>query len=315
MNGKQPDIADRYLGCLLGMAIGDAFGVGRGGSGAGKISETDHYLPRIGPDGSVAVPAGQFSTNTELALCLLETLVTSDGFVDPEVAIYRFENVVSRDSMFVADPGEVAAILDAAESESFQSGGIGESTAYAGPAVRAIPIALAHALSDLNVALITREVMRSVLATDANPEVVNGGLAVAHAIRLIIRGETPPELIKAEVLSMIDEDGVARAIRQSDLVAMDDGTVAGVVATGLDAFYRYPAQIRDGLKASTQSGASAHLGGALAGALIGAHIGASNLPPELVDGLEGRAYLLMAAPALLRVAQMRAGLFFQLQVR
>ena len=66
------------------------------------------------------------------------------------------------------------------------------------------------------------------------------------------------------------------------------------------------------LTAANQGGAASTIG-AVAGALSGAWLGASALPLDLVEAFDARMYLLMAAPALLRVAQMRAGLFLHLQ--
>ncbi|MEZ4521005.1 MAG: ADP-ribosylglycohydrolase family protein [Thermomicrobiales bacterium] len=188
------------------------------------------------------------------------------------------------------------------------------STAYAGPAVRAIPVAMVHSLSDMNVALLTREVLRSALITDANPEVVNGGLALAHAVRLVLRQEIPLQMLIDEVLSLIDEDTVAQRLRLGT-PARNPVHVADVAATALHSFVLAGGDLEQALAHTVQRGGAAHLTGAIAGALCGAFAGASTIRQDLIDGLEGRAYVLMAAPALLRAAQLRAGLVFQLHLR
>jgi ADP-ribosylglycohydrolase len=304
---------DRFTGCLLGLAIGDALGVQRAYRSPDQRETHLRHAPRLGPDSEIAVPAGQFSLNTELALCLLETLATSDGFVDPELATFRFENAVAR-TEYLGEAREKAAIAFAARLEAFQAGGDTPSSKYAGPAARVVPIALAHSLSDLNIALVIREVMRSVLLTDGNPEVVNGALAITHAIRMVMRQELPIEMLIDEVLSLIDEDDVARALR-SGAPSVVDAAVAPVVARGLHAFVLGDGDLERSLSIAYAAGGATHLTGSIAGALCGAYKGASALPQELIDGLEGRAYVLMAAPALLRTAQLRAGLLFQLRLR
>ena len=304
---------DRFTGCLLGLAIGDALGVQRAYRSPDQRETHLRHAPRLEPDSEIAVPAGQFSLNTELALCLLETLATSDGFVDPELATFRFENAVAR-TEYLGEARERAAIAFAGEHEAFQAGGDTPSSKYAGPAARVVPIALAHSLSDLNIALVIREVMRSVLLTDGNPEVVNGALAFTHAIRMVVRQELPIEMLIDEVLSLIDEDDVARALR-SGAPSVVDAAVAPVVARGLHAFVLGDGDLERSLSIAYAAGGATHLTGSIAGALCGAYKGASALPQELIDGLEGRAYVLMAAPALLRTAQLRAGLLFQLRLR
>lgn len=313
MSASTPNFADRFTGCLLGMAIGDALGTPHAYQQPGRIGELD-YRPRSVAGEPTEVPSGQYSINTELALCLLETLVTSDGFVDPEMAAFRFANAVEQPDIYLPNADEVQAIERAVDEEAFQEGFAREQPRYGGPATRAIPIALAHSLSDLNVALITREVLRSVLITHCDPVTVNGALAVAHAVRLVVRGEIPLELVIDEVLSLIDEDAVARCLRGRESVAVPDD-VAGVVCAGMQAFAGSGGDFERSIAAAIEAGGATHLAASLAGALAGAHVGAARIPPRLVDGLDGRAYILMASPALLRTAQLRAGLFFHLHLR
>lgn len=312
------DFNDRFTGCLLGMAIGDALGVPFSGralmSIAKRAAESEGYSARLDSSGDVEVPAGQYSLNTELALCLLETIVSSDGFVDPELAAFRYLNAANRPDAYLKDVHEAEALERAVESEAFQDGAANGDRRSAGPAARSIPIALVHALSDLNVALVTREALRSVLITHCDPVVVNGALAVVHAVRLVVRQDLPRELVIREVLSLIDEDDVARAIRTGPPDS-EPADVAAVVSAAFDAFETGGGGFEDVVRSAVVRGGQSHLTGAIAGALAGAECGARAIPQALIDGLEGRAYILMAAPALLRTAQMRAGLFFQLHVR
>lgn len=307
------EFADKFTGALLGMAIGDALGVPYANRSMPEPASPLRYQSRVSPDGDIEIPQGQFSFNTELALCLLETVVTSDGFVDPELAAYRFEQAAALND-YLTDPGELEAIRITAETEEFQSGGGGLSGDYAGPAARIVPLALVHALSDLNVALIVREVMRAVLLTQSDPLGVNGSLAVAHALRLVVRSEVPLALLIDEVLSFVDEDQVARSIRSSGSAEVGRD-VASVVSGALHAVVEHQGDLVASLHSIFMRGGATNLTGAIVGALCGANAGASNIEPDLIEGLEGRAYLLMAAPALLRAAQLRAGVLFQLRVQ
>lgn len=313
---EAPDPRERYIGSLLGMALGDAVLNHDAASGSG----------RGGPEGGVPTAGIQYSADTELAFCLAETLVTSNGFVDPELAGARFLGVLRTPEGETLSETTQTALRSADDSGDFQSGigGVRE----AGPLVRAIPVALAHALSESNPDLVVREVMRSVLITHADPDVVNGAIAVAHALRLVMRREIPVELVISDVLSFIDEDEVARQLRITRRVLdgeqantgdaetierlLDASEVAGVVAASLYLFGRHDSDFGAALDLANESGGVSPISGAIAGALIGANIGGSAIPANLVESLEGRMYVLMAAPALLRTAQMRAGLFFHL---
>lgn len=316
-----PDPRDRYVGSLLGLALGDALVSNRDRPDAGtrqrKLDVTGVEIPSAGI---------QYGPDTELAFCLAETLITSNGFVDPALAGARFLGVLRTPEGEALSETTRSALTLADETDDFQAGigGVQE----AGPAVRAIPVALAHALSESNPDLVVREVMRAVLITHADPDVVNGALAVAQALRLVVRREVPVEMVLGEVLAFIDEDEVARQLRlarrvldgerddpgdQRMLEHFAEGSdVARSVAAGLYLFGRYFADVERLLRAIDELDGLSPISGAIAGALAGAHVGGSRIPPDLVDSLEGRMYVLMAAPALLRTAQRRAGLFFHL---
>ena len=65
--------------------------------------------------------------------------------------------------------------------------------------------------------------------------------------------------------------------------------------------------------AAVNAGGAADTVGALTGALAGAAGGASDIPQELIDGLEGRIYVSLAAPWFFKTAKQRAGLLIDLR--
>jgi ADP-ribosylglycohydrolase len=323
-----PSAVDRFTGSLLGMAIGDALALP-------SIAESDApiegYEPLRDDDGESRVLAGQFTSHTELALCLVETLVSSNGFVDPEIAGYRFVQVLASDHGHLLDSTTRAALERAAETAQYQAGIATDAAVEPGPAARVVPIGLVHTLGRLNTDLFVREVMRATLITHSDPAAVNGALAVAYAVNLTTRREIPPEMLISEVLAFIDEDAVARCLRVADAAlltrssAADDaealvqiGTGGSIGETVARALYLFAANVPDfrtGVLAAANSGVEAPAVAAMTGALLGAWIGLRGLPLDLVEGLDGRMYLLMASPALFRTAQRRAGLFLQLHQR
>jgi ADP-ribosylglycohydrolase len=325
----EPAAADRFTGCLLGLAIGDALGM----PATTRTANTPiaGYEPGLDETSGVKVEAGEFTSHTELALCLVETLVSANGFLDPDTAGYRFVQVLRSEHGHFLDPTSRAAIERAAETGEFQAGLAGEGTVEPGPAARIAPVALVHALGRVNVELLVREVMRATLLTHAAPEAVNGALAMAWAVTLAIQREVPPLMVASEVLSIIDEDETARALRivadalvprgtappvEETLARIGPGeTIGEAVARAIYLFALHADDFRGAVLAGANSGHNGAAIGAMVGAMTGARLGARALPIPLVDGLEGRMYLLMAAPALFRTAQRRAGLYLQLHQR
>lgn len=332
MDPNAPPVKDRFIGAILGMGIGDALAMPVRGMSRAEIRDAygrvETYLPLRDEAGDMQVPAGQFTDNTELALCLAESLVSGTGFLDPVTAGYRFEQVLSSDYNHFLDPTTRAALERARDTGDYQAGLGGDGPPGAEPAARIVPIALVHALSTFNAEVFVREVLRSTLITHAHPESVNAATAMAYATRLVVRREVPPELVIGEVLSFIDEDRVAKRLRIAQRLldtgadteaALDElGTsndAGEAVPAALYLFTRFPDDFETPVLEAVNAGGAADVIASMVGALSGAWFGAQRLPEPLIEGLDGRMYILMAAPTILRTAQLRAGFFLQLHER
>ncbi|GBD15202.1 ADP-ribosyl-[dinitrogen reductase] glycohydrolase [bacterium HR26] len=331
----EQELQGRFLGCLLGLAIGDALGMPVEGWSPERIREQygwiDRYLPRLGPDGQVETPAGEFTDDTELALCLVESLIGAHGFVDPEAAGYRFLRVLRSDSGRFLDPTTRRALERAAETDDFQQGIGGEQRPNCSAAARIAPIGLMHSLGRFNPEIFTRDVLRACLITHSDPEAINGALAIAYAVRLLVAAEVPPEMLIEDVLHFIDEDAVARRLRLAASLAAHGGKrerdlanlreigtssyVAEAVAAAFYCFAAHPDDFAAAVLTAVNAGGDTDSIAAMTGALAGAYLGAQAIPAELVDRLEGRMYLLVATPGLFQTAQRRAGLYLRLRRR
>ncbi|MCX2726672.1 ADP-ribosylglycohydrolase family protein [Thermomicrobium sp. 4228-Ro] len=329
------DLLDRFLGCLLGMAIGDALGMPVAGLTPEEITARygwhDQFVPLLAPDGSVEVPAGTFTDETELALCLIESAIGSGGYLDVAATGYRFLRLLEGPGAPFLDEPSRRALADAAEHGDFQRGVAGPGMATGSAAARAAPIGLLHALCRFNPELFVRDVLRATVITHAEPEVVNGALAVAYAVLLLVQGMTPPEVLVDEVVRFIDEDAVAQRLRRVASCPLPAGDPAAaatqlamlgssaavdeVVASAFAAFVAAPDDFRQAIAIAVNAGGASDTRGAIAGALAGTHLGARALPSALVEALDGQPYLVMAARGLFQAAQQRAGRFLCLLVR
>ncbi len=328
-------LKDRFLGCLLGVAIGDALGMPVEGWSAERIRDTfgwlDHYEAPL-PNGHAGVlRAGEITGDTEMTLCLVEGLISANGFVDPEaVGIRLIKLLQSPTGRYLGRTSRMAIEL-MEETDEYQQGASGGWPAGNGAATRIAPLGLLHSVGHFNPEVFTREVIRAGLITHHDPESLNGALAIAYAIRLVAVGELPPDLLLAEVAAFIDEDQVARQVRlaarlvssggerEADLANLRKiGTssyVAETVASALYCFACHPDDFATAVFTAINAGGDTDTIGSMVGALGGAHLGARRLPPELVDGLEARMYILAAGPGLYRMAQRRAGMFLRLTER
>ncbi|MFH1689765.1 MAG: ADP-ribosylglycohydrolase family protein [Candidatus Eisenbacteria bacterium] len=95
--------SDRYRGCLLGLAAGDALGAPVEGAPRGSFAPLTDMVGE-GPDG---LPRGTWTDDTSLALCLGESLVEPGGF-DPADQMRRYLRWLDDGYMSCASAGFVA---------------------------------------------------------------------------------------------------------------------------------------------------------------------------------------------------------------
>ena len=88
-----------FLGALLGMAIGDALGAPLIGLSGEEISQrygdVSSYLPLIDRE-SGETHRGEFTDESEIALCLVESMTANGGRIDPETAGMRMVHLAAR---------------------------------------------------------------------------------------------------------------------------------------------------------------------------------------------------------------------------
>jgi hypothetical protein len=91
---------DRYRGCLLGLATGDALGAPVEGAPRGSFAPLTDMVG-LGPYG---LPRGTWTDDTSLALCLGESLVEMGGF-DPADQMRRYLRWLDEGYMSCATAG------------------------------------------------------------------------------------------------------------------------------------------------------------------------------------------------------------------
>lgn len=283
---------EQFLGALLGLAIGDALGRPLRGLSAAEIARRHgsvrEYLPLEAEEGEPR--QGEITDKTEIALCLVESLTTNDGRVDPvniNARLGFLANGPSRqwmsDAMF--EGVTLAADQDGLVPVDFQP------DPELSVAVRGVPVGLLHAVGGFDESALERDA-----ATVAR--LTHGGAVQARLTADVARA-------------------VARSARERIVVPLAIGPgdseerlrlakVLDIAATG--------ASFEDVVAGAVGQGGMADTLGALAGALAGARFGASGLPQHFIDDLDARIYLTLAAPWFYRTAVRRAGTVIDLRL-
>ncbi|MGI8485099.1 MAG: ADP-ribosylglycohydrolase family protein [Thermomicrobiales bacterium] len=286
---------DQFLGTLLGLAIGDALGRSVAGMSPAEIAErfgrVGHYLPE--DDRDAEAPAGVITDETEITLCIVESLTTNDGLIEPENIHARLEFLVRGDSHRWMPASVIEGIQRASDDDGLVPPGSDDGVELS-VAVRGVPIGLLHALgAEDDATMLTESDIVSRLSHGSEVQRLLT-FAVAKSVCSAATGRQNPLV----------------AVR-SELEKIDAGrTIAHIVDASL------AAQVfEDSVIAIVNEGGQADTTGALAGAIAGARFGASGIPQALIDHLDARIYLSLAAPWFYRTAYRRAGTVIDLRVQ
>jgi ADP-ribosyl-[dinitrogen reductase] hydrolase len=285
---------DQFLGALLGMAIGDALGVPLRGHTAEEISskfgEITGYLTPPDPESGSTAPIGQISDKTEIALCIVESLTTNDGLLD-------FDNIAARMAFVARSPSRTTMSettvqgIERSASEGDFAEHDTDDPAELAVSTRGIPIGLMHAIGTFDLNSLKRE--------------------TSLATRLSHRGNTAARLSLDVALTVC-----AAARQPGDLNGWIERNASKPEASEIAAITQTVAEshnFEEGVLKVVTAGGDADSRGAIAGGVAGARFGASGIPQQLIDDLDARIYLSLAAPWFYRTALRRQGTVIDLR--
>jgi ADP-ribosyl-[dinitrogen reductase] hydrolase len=318
---QMPDATEnQFLGALLGMAIGDALGAPVSGMDRAEIAtrfgSIDRFHGLVKPD-SEDIHPGEFTDETEFALCVVESMTANRGNLDADTAGVRMLHLAAGPSRRWMHPATVAALDAAADTLEFSVPLDEDSPATGDVAARGVPVGLIHAVGRFDPDQLRADAEAVVRLTHGGPAAFNAATAIAYAVRSAATG-VPRESWARETARFLGGGELAER-----LIGLDNRLANSPVpdlfdwtGTGLDAIESVPAAFAAAMSetvfenavfAAVNAGGATDTIGALTGALAGAAGGASGIPQDLIDGLEGRIYVSLAAPGFHKAARKRAG--------
>jgi ADP-ribosylglycohydrolase len=309
-------LLDRFRGCLLGGAVGDALGMPTEGYTALEISS------KFGPIRDMMAPseghfhsgllAGQFTDDTEETLLLAESLIECYGFSPSRFAdklaswgsIWTLDGRQNRGVGFVTSSAVESLIAGA----DWQHSGLAIPTC--GSAMRAAPIGLLYHF-DLNIIKSYADLQS--LPTHTSPAARAAAVAVAAAVALALHGLPKEAILRsaASQASRLDEDFAERLIWAGSLIEMKPSDALELIRTSPLAAETVPAAFycflrfgaEEGLIAAASGGGDTDSIASIAGSLFGALHGASWIPERWLAPLEGRERIERAAEGLWQLSR------------
>jgi ADP-ribosylglycohydrolase len=319
----EPPAETRFIGALLGGAMGDALGRPAGDRSVDLIRARDGRLTDDHRHGRRSSPMATMTDETHLTMCVAECLV-ANGFLDPEDLARRF--VVWLPTGRGNGQATTAAVKRLWGGEPWYR--TTETPSGKGTARRAAPIGLVRWNDPVR---LRTEAILSTLPTPCEPMGVAGAVAMAAATAFMVARQPNawtaeefitaiqgaiaglelgplPERRDATILSVLHDrigaiPGLLSRPPEEVFARRSNGaSVLESVPAALYCFLRSPDDVEEMLLLAVNAGYDADSVAAMAGTLAGALGGAEALPVRLLENLTYRKRLTELAGALYRLA-------------
>lgn len=300
-----PELRDRFRGCLLGLAVGDALG------GRFEAQSAAHLRSRFPDVQSLFDSADSelwYTDDTQMTIGVAETLIANGSIIEADLCRAFVENYVpsrgyGRGTRAVLEAMEDGRDYRAIAERYFPGGSLGN-----GAAMRVAPVGL---LFSNHSQRCWDEARLSALPTHLHPMGIEGAQVLALAVSLCVRMRSLDSGKFFDELQAFATTGefrerllLAKNVGGSaDLTALGNGIEAlDSVPTAIAAFTLHPNSFSEAIGHAIMLGGDTDTIAAMTGALSGAYLGLEAIPPSLVNSLEsspkGRDYLLTLADRL-----------------
>ena len=288
----------KFMGCLVGTAIGDALGARREGGG---MSRSEDIV-------SLAEKLEQliYTDDTHMTIGVAESLVENKGFDGEHMAQSFIKNYEAEPWRgYGPGPPKIFRMIrsgeawDSAASRLYPGGSFGN-----GSAMRVAPVGL---LYSRNLEKLREIAYQSSSITHSHELGKEGAALQACAVALALNTPSDEDIDREAFLSRLQnfiqnqlyEEKVAR-IREL-LGEQDKAKVIAVLGNGIEAprsvptaiycFLRQPQYYKDTVIYAISLGGDTDTIAAMAGAICGAYLGIEAIPPEWRAKLENREYI------------------------
>src|ERR687894_3227823 len=232
---QMPDATEnQFLGALLGMAIGDALGAPVSGMDragiAARFGLIDRFHGRAEPAAEEIHP-GEFTDETEFALCIVESMTANRGRLDADTAGVRMLHLAAGPSRRWMHPATAAALDAAADTLEFSVPLDEDRPATGDVAARGVPVGLVHAVGRLDPARLRADAEAVVRLTHGGPAAFNAATAIAYAVRLAATG-APRDSWARETTEFLAGGELAERLEELDQLLVNTALPAVLERTG-----------------------------------------------------------------------------------
>lgn len=297
-----PSLQERFQGCLLALAVGDALGAPVEGLGAAEIARS--YGRVTGLVGGGGWAPGEYTDDTSMMLAIARSIAARGRF-DPEDVAEGFVEWFETGAKGIGRTTYVA-LNELQYGVPWRQAGLNahrllrEMSAGNGSLMRCAPIALLHYQDRER---LVRDSLDSSIITHWDPRAGWGAVALNLAISRLVLGSG--EGLLEAVAAGVEEAEVAAAVRgvagmgEGDLVP--SAFVLDTLRCALWCFLNTDS-LEDALVRAVNLGGDADTTGAVTGALAGAYYGAGAIPARWQQGLKDAGDIAAVASRIYDIA-------------
>ena len=299
--------ADRFAGCLLGLAVGDAVGAPYEG-----LKHTDIFFQFGSPEKLVTNPSGDtlyYTDDTEMMIGVAETLAECGRIDESRLCRAFAENYHPERGYGPSARHVIEAMKDGNDWRTLAATLLPGGSFGNGAAMRVAPVGLVFADSPDE---LWEQARLSALPTHTHPLGIEGAQLLAFAVAWALRATTfDRKQLWRDLLSRATTEefrwhlGVAAKLKPSDSLASLGSTLHAhrSVVTAIACFAATPGDFEMAIARAIGLGDDTDTVAAMAGALVGAFAGVSAIPAGLLAKLEdgpakGRAHIAELAAKL-----------------
>lgn len=314
------DMLDRFRGCFLGLAMGDALGMPTEGYTAEEIKSKFGLVSDMmpAPEGHFhsGLKAGQYTDDTEETLLLAESMIESCGFSADRFSeklkdwgsAWTLDERLNRGVGFTTKSSVENLIAGTHWKES------GLTIPTCGSAMRASPIGLVY---NCDLSIVDRYADLQSLPTHCGPAARAGAIAVAVGVALCLNGFPKETVLRmaSDLSRRADGEFADRLLWVGSLLSLEPSQAFAAIGnspmvsdTVPAAFYCYiKFGPEEGLILAASSGGDTDSIASIAGSLFGASCGTGWIPERWLSCLEDRERIEKTAADLADLSSMLCG--------
>lgn len=303
--GEMVDTVDRFRGCLVGLAVGDALGAPVEGMWPDEIQRRYGRVTELFGGGWLGLGAGEWTDDTAMMLCIARSIVEQGRFDADDVAL-KFLGWFEAGALGIGRTTYVA--LDAlSRGASWRDAGkiaherLGGMSAGNGSIMRCAPVAL---LDGKDREKLIGDSIDSSVITHWDPRACWGAVALNLAIAHLLYDGKDGIIEKLE--RKIEQPDVRQALVKVEKMRMEDIVPSGFVLDTLEAAlwcFLKTSSFEDALVTAVNLGGDTDTIGAVCGALAGACYGLGQIPTRWQQPLAGRLEIVELADRIYELAQ------------